>query len=69
MPKQFQILSNRREYRGKHRCPYHTYVHDRPLPWRNTDTSIKSGWGKLVVWAQTSLLSHMGECVVIVMLW
>jgi len=33
-----------------------TQIYDRSLPWLGTDTSIKSGGVKLIVWAHTSSL-------------
>jgi hypothetical protein len=33
-----------------------TQIYDRSLPWLGTDTSIKSGGVKLIVWAHTSPL-------------
>ena len=41
--------------RGKFDIP-NTQIHDRSHSWLGTDTSIKSGGAKLVLWAQTSLL-------------
>ena len=50
MPKQFQIISNRKTVDTDGNIDaLTTHVHDRPLSWRDTDTSIKSGWDKLVV--------------------
>jgi hypothetical protein len=41
-----------------------TQIHDRPLSWFGTGTSIKSGEVKLVLWAQTFLFTEvMQKCV------
>jgi hypothetical protein len=41
-----------------------TPIHDRPLSWFGTGSSIKSGEVKLVLWAQTFLFTEvMQKCV------
>ena len=37
----------------------HIRVHDRSISWLGTDTSIKSGGVKLVLWTQVSSLSDI----------
>jgi hypothetical protein len=44
--------------RGKIDIP-NTKIHGHSLSWLGTDTSIKSGRGKLALWAQTSLSEMM----------
>ena len=44
--------------RGKNYTP-NTQIHDRPLSWLGTGTSIKSDVVKLTLWAQTPPLSEM----------
>jgi hypothetical protein len=34
-------------------------IHDLSLAWLDTDTSIKTGWIKLVLWFQTTIHSEM----------
>jgi len=36
-----------------------THIHDRSLPWLDTDTSIKSSRVKLVLWPLTSTVNEM----------
>jgi hypothetical protein len=44
--------------RGKIDIP-NTKIHGHSLSWLGTDTTIKSGRGKLALWAQTSLSEMM----------
>ena len=37
----------------------HIYIHDRSLFWLGSGTSIRSGWAKLILWAQTSSLNEI----------
>jgi len=40
---------------------HNTQIHDSLISWLGTDTSIKSGRIKLVLWAQTSLQTKITE--------